>query len=137
MDNNNNNNNNNKKMKSKATEIPEELVHKITLMSYKLSPHPTAKIITNYVKEHSWCGHDDFDIVFKTCACRFKKREYPPYKHLVLLRDHDRLMNKWGETDNKELNKQLDDEMEKVWERICDLRDKWRDDDGFIVFNTD
>lgn len=46
MDNNNNNNNNNKKM----PEIPEELVHKITLMSYKLSPHPTAQVIDGTIK---------------------------------------------------------------------------------------
>ena len=117
-------------------EIPEELVHKITLMSYKLSPHPTAKTITNYVREHRWCGDTRFESTFKTCACRFEINKYPPYIHRMLHAEHDRLMNQWGETDNEELNKQLDDQMGEVWDRICDLRDKWRDDDGFIVFDT-
>ena len=38
------------KMKSRASEIPEELVHKITLMSYELNPHPVGKIMMDAYK---------------------------------------------------------------------------------------
>ena len=38
------------KMKSRASEIPEELIHKITLMSYELNPHPVGKIMMDAYK---------------------------------------------------------------------------------------
>ena len=34
--------------KTAASKIPEELVTKITLMAYKLSPHPIATIMSNF-----------------------------------------------------------------------------------------
>ena len=37
-------------MKSRASEIPEELVHKITLMCYELNPHPVGKIMMDAYK---------------------------------------------------------------------------------------
>ena len=37
-------------MKSRASEIPEELIHKITLMSYELNPHPVGKIMMDAYK---------------------------------------------------------------------------------------
>ena len=38
------------KMKSRASEIPEELIHKITLMCYELNPHPVGKIMMDAYK---------------------------------------------------------------------------------------
>ncbi len=36
-------------MPSVAHDIPEFIVHKIMLQSYALNPHPTAKIIKDYI----------------------------------------------------------------------------------------
>ena len=78
MDNNNNNNNNNKKM----PEIPEELVHRIMLISYKLSPHPTAQVMN---KRNEYIDVCKMSYVCSECGI--------PEDYNLTLSEHKKLCN--------------------------------------------
>lgn len=52
---------------SAAHRIPEEIVRKIEIMAYKLSPHPCATVIKDYAKDTFLSGYIDAAINSKYC----------------------------------------------------------------------
>ena len=89
-----------------AAKIPEELIHKITLMSYQLSPHPLAKIIKinrAFIKEIDNKIQDKYELYQKIADMPNQEEFFQSFLYRDLYQSINDLV--YENNDNKRLMK--------------------------------